>query len=65
MSRRVHVTKAQQAAAKMIVERSTATGKTVRSSISRIANASGASHSRAATTGRSVSGSTHKTAPNK
>jgi hypothetical protein len=40
MGKRVYVTKAQQAAAKMIVERNTANGKTVRASVSKIANAS-------------------------
>jgi predicted DNA-binding protein (UPF0251 family) len=50
MAKQVYVTKTQQAAAKMIVERTTANGKTVRSSISKIANASSESHPRSAVT---------------
>jgi hypothetical protein len=40
MSRKIYVTKAQQTAARMIVDRSAKSGKAVRSSISRIADAS-------------------------
>lgn len=40
MTKKVYVTKAQKTAARMIVERSKASGKPVRSSISKIANAS-------------------------
>jgi len=40
VTKKVYVTKAQKTAARMIVERSKASGKPVRSSISKIANAS-------------------------
>ncbi len=40
MSRKIYVTKAQQTAARMIVDRSARSGKAVRSSISKIADAS-------------------------
>jgi predicted DNA-binding protein (UPF0251 family) len=48
MTKQVYVTKTQQAAAKMIVERNTANGKAVRSSVSKIANASSGSNGRSA-----------------
>ncbi len=41
MTKKIYVTKAQQTAARMIVDRSAKSGKTVRSSVSRIADASG------------------------
>ncbi|HEY0167777.1 MAG TPA: hypothetical protein VGB75_12125 [Jatrophihabitans sp.] len=46
MAKRVYVTKAQQAAAKMIVERNTANGKPVPPAISKIANAASGPDSR-------------------
>lgn len=50
MAKVVYVTKAQQTAAQMIVERNTASGKPVPPAISMIANASGEPDSRAVVT---------------
>ena len=50
MAKRVYVTKTQQAAAKMIVERNTANGKTVPPAISKIANAATGLDSRSVVT---------------
>jgi len=46
MAKRVYVTTTQQVAAKMIIERNAASGIPVRSSISKIANASAGAHPR-------------------
>ncbi|HJQ03494.1 MAG TPA: hypothetical protein VJ851_17995 [Jatrophihabitans sp.] len=48
------MTKAQKHAAEMIVERSARSGRTVRSGVSKIADATSVVHSRSAATGRFV-----------
>ena len=45
MTRKIYVTKAQAAAARMLVERSARTGKAVRASIIKIAKATAPAHS--------------------
>lgn len=54
MSKKVYVTKAQERAAQLIVERSAKSGKAVRSGVSKIADASGRTVSRSTASGRFV-----------